>query len=151
MGTEKEIDKISRKTGRKLSFCKCNECKKQCATPCLGTPNDIEKIIDAGYGHKIFATDWWVGVIMKATNRPIFMFQAELVEETGFCTFFENGLCKIHDAGLKPTEGKLSHHSTKIENFKFNKSLSWQIAKEWLSPENKETIDRIKEKLNYEH
>ena len=74
--------------------------------------------------------------------------QAELIEETGFCTFFKNGLCTIHDAGLKPTEGKLSHHSTKIDNFKVNKSISWQIAKEWIDPKNNATIQRIKEKLN---
>ena len=94
---ESTLQKIARKTGRKVSFCKCNECKKQCTTPCLGTPEDIEKIIDAG---------------------------------------------------LKPTEGKLSHHSTRIDNFKASKSISWQIAKEWIDPKNNATIQRIKEKLN---
>jgi len=53
----------------------------------------------------------------------------------------------LHDLGLKPTEGKLSHHSTKIEDFKANRSLSWLIAKEWLDPKNTETIIRIIEKL----
>ena len=145
---ESTLQKIARKTGRKVSFCKCNECKKQCTTPCLGTPEDIEKIIDAGHGHRIFLTEWWVGVIVGLTTHPILMYQAELIEETGFCTFFKNGLCTIHDAGLKPTEGKLSHHSTKIDNFKVNKSISWQIAKEWIDPKNNATIQRIKEKLN---
>ncbi len=115
----------------------------------MGTPEDIEKIIDAGHEHKIFPTDWWTGVVAGSSNSPTFMFQAEFVEETGFCTFFKDGLCTLHDAGLKPTEGKLSHHSTKLDNFKFNKSLSWTIAKEWEDPKNKATIHRIMEKLNY--
>lgn len=144
---ESQLSKISRKTGRKISFCKCTECKKQCTTPCLGTPQDIEKIIDAGHKDKIFATDWYAGMLMGITDKPIFMFQAELVDTTGFCTFFENGLCKLHDSGLKPTEGKLSHHSTKMDNFKANKSLSWMIAKEWIDPKNSDVIERIREKL----
>jgi len=146
---ETTFNKIARKTGRKISFCKCNLCKQQCKTPCLGTPEDIEKIIDAGHHEKIFATDWYAGVMAGSATRPTFMFQAELVEETGFCVFYKEGLCTLHDSGLKPTEGKLSHHSTKIDNFKFNKSLSWMIAKEWENPENKEIILRIVEKLNY--
>lgn len=145
---EKQFNRIARKTGRKISFCKCNECKKQCAIPCLGTPQDIEKIIDAGHNDKIFETDWYVGMIMGIIDKPIFMYQAELVESTGFCVFFENGLCKLHDSGLKPTEGKLSHHSTKIDNFKPNKSLSWMIAKEWIDPKNADVIERIRQKLN---
>jgi hypothetical protein len=147
---EKTFDKIARKTGRKISFCKCNLCKQQCTTPCLGTPEDIEKIIDAGFEHKIFPTDWWAGVVAGSTDRPIFMFQPELVQETGYCTFFKDGLCTLHDLGLKPTEGKLSHHSTKLDNFKFNKSLSWMIAKEWQDEKNKETIHRIMDKLHYD-
>ena len=121
---EKTFDKIARKTGRKVTFCKCQDCKKQCTTPCLGTPEDIEKLIDAGFDDKIFLTDWYAGIILGVTDQPIEMYQAELIEETGFCTFYENGLCKLHDKGLKPTEGKLSHHSFKMENFKASKSIS---------------------------
>ena len=145
---ESTFQKIARKTGRKVSFCKCNECKKQCATPCLGTPEDIEKIIDAGHGDKIFETEWWSGMLLGVTDKPIIMYQAELVQEKGSCIFFENGLCQLHDCGLKPTEGKLSHHSTKLDNYKASKSVTWAVAKEWINKENFETIKRIKQKLN---
>lgn len=145
---ESEISRIGRKAGKKISFCKCNQCKKQCETPCLGTPSDIEKIIDAGFKKEMFVTHWCAGMMMGITNSPVVMIQAEQVAEKNACTFFENGLCKLHDLGLKPTEGKLSHHSTKIEDFKANRSLSWLIAKEWLDPKNTETIKRIIQKLN---
>ena len=50
---ETVLQRIMRKTGRKPCQCKCSLCKEQCHTPCLGTPEDIEKIIDAGYGDKL--------------------------------------------------------------------------------------------------
>lgn len=144
---ESTFYKIIRKTGRKPVECKCEKCKSQCViSPCLGTPEDIEKIIDAGYKERIFPTDWAAGLVMKVTNDIVEMYQPEH-KETG-CTFFKNGLCELHDKGLKPTEGRLSHHSHKIDNFVVKKSLSWNVAKEWLDPANSETIKRITEKLN---
>ena len=35
------IDKISRATGRYPVSCDCPRCRRQCLTPCLGTPEDI--------------------------------------------------------------------------------------------------------------
>lgn len=130
---ETELQYISRKTGKKVSFCKCNLCKSQCKTPCLGTPADIERIIDAGHGDKIKLTDWAVGMVSGTMDSPVEMYQAEY-NENG-CVFFKDGLCSLHDAGLKPTEGKLSHHSTKAMP-KMNKALAFFIAKTWLDKAN---------------
>lgn len=144
---ESAFYKIIRKTGRKPIQCKCQACKSQCKiAPCLGTPEDIEKIIDAGYKDRIYPTDWGAGIFMKITTEVIEMYQAEHTN-TG-CTFFKDGLCELHDKGLKPTEGRLSHHTHKIETFDKKKSLSWNVAKEWIDPANKETIERINYKLN---
>jgi hypothetical protein len=66
-----------------------------------------------------------------------------ICEDNGFCTFYHDGLCELHDRGLKPTEGRLSHHTITMENFKFGKSLSWNVAREWLDETNRPTIDRI--------
>lgn len=41
----------------------------------------------------------------------------------------------LHDRGLKPTEGRLSHHSIKLDNFVPKKSLAWLVAKEWIKLE----------------
>lgn len=123
---------IMRKSGRKPTVCSCEKCKSQCHTPCLATPEDISKIIDAGYGDRLAPTEWVAGMIMGVTDRPIDMLQAK-IEDNGYCTFYHDGKCELHDLGLKPTEGKLSHHSLKIDNFNPKKSLSWLIVKEWLS------------------
>ena len=144
---ETTLQRIIRKTGRKLVECKCNLCKSQCLTcSCLGTPEDIEKIIDAGLGEHIKETEWLAGVIMGTMKSSILMYQAEYKDKTG-CVFFVDGLCRLHASGLKPTEGKLSHHSTRADNFNPKRALALLVAKEWINPENQEIIDRIKKKI----
>lgn len=141
---ESSLSKISRKTGKKPISCKCAKCKSQClSAPCLGTPQDIEKIIDAGFSEKIFQTEWAAGVVLGVHDKIIPMFQAEMTPNG--CVFLKNGLCSLHDIGLKPTEGKLSHHDQVFTDKK--KLISLNVAKEWLLDENKETISRIKAKL----
>lgn len=143
---ESTFYKIMRKTGRKQVSCKCQLCKSQCVKSiCLGTPEDIEKIIDAGYGDRIRPMGWGAGLLMNVTDHIIPMFQAD--DNHGTCVFFKDGLCQLHEKGLKPTEGKLSHHTTTVENLVAKKSLSWNVAKEWEDPANYETIVRIKLKL----
>ena len=143
---ETQLHRIIRKTGRKPCECKCSLCKMQCHTPCLGTPQDIENLIDAGYADNLAPTLWGVGMIMGVIDIPIPMIQAIAGKE--YCVFSHNGLCELHDKGLKPTEGRLSHHSTRINNFKASKSISWNVAKEWLSEENADTIERIADKFS---
>lgn len=127
---ESTFSYIMRKSGRKPTVCGCQKCQSQCHTPCLGTPEDIMKLIESGYGNRLASTAWAAGMVMGVIDHPVEMIQA-IQEEDGFCTFFHDGKCELHNLGLKPTEGKLSHHSTKIDNFNPKKSLSWLIAKEW--------------------
>ena len=122
---------ISRKCGRKLTECKCVRCRNQCHTPCLGTPEDISKLIEAGYQDRLAPTQWMVGMLMKVHDRPILMVQPK-VEGNGWCTFYHDGLCELHDLGLKPTEGKLSHHTTALDSLCFRRNPAWLVAKEWI-------------------
>lgn len=71
----------------------------------------------------------------------------QAIQTQSGCVFFKDGLCELHESGLKPTEGKLSHHSIKQENYKFSKMLSWNVAKEWLDENNWETIRIIYREL----
>ena len=139
---ETSLQRIMRKTGRRPIECKCQKCKQQCKTPCLGTPEDILRLIKAGYKERLAMTHWWVGIARGKLDFPVIMIQARQ-EENGYCTFFHDGLCELHDLGLKPTEGRLSHHSITKENFKFGKSLSWNVAKEWMDMRNGEIVEEI--------
>ena len=135
--------KIIRKTGRKPSECKCQKCKNQCRTPCLGTPDDILKLLEAGYKEQLRFTYWATALFLGVFPDVIFMVQIEKTDNG--CIFFKDGLCSIHHTGLKPTEGKLSHHIITAENLDFSKSLSWNVAKEWLPGNNDKTIAHIME------
>lgn len=130
--TKPTFKKIMQKSGRMPTSCACDRCKQQCRTPCLGTPEDIQKLIEAGYGSRLALTEWRVGMMLGVIDRPVMMIQA-LVEENGWCTFrTPDGLCELHDKGLKPTEGRLSHHTIALDNFDPKRSLAWLVAKEWL-------------------
>lgn len=134
---------IARKSGRTPIACSCKKCQEQCRSVCLGTPSDILRIAQAGYSQYIKPTMWAVGMLVGKTKEPVLMLQLEYNEETGYCCMFEDGKCKLHEAGIKPIEGKLSSHLIRKDNFIFSKSLSWLVAKTWLDPRNEETIREI--------
>ncbi|MDR1718030.1 MAG: hypothetical protein LBS20_19510 [Prevotella sp.] len=138
---ERLIRKITSITGRRASECSCEECRNQCRTPCLGTPDDILRLIEAGYADKLAFTHWAVGMMLGKLPLPIPMVQI-LKTENG-CVFFKNGLCELHNLGLKPTEGRLSHHEIKLENYIFGLSLTWNVAKQWIEEENFGKIIRV--------
>ena len=146
---ETTIEKISRKTGKKPIECKCNKCKMQCSHPCLGTPEDMLKIIGAGYEKRVMKILWTGAINLGLTDKEIPMITPLYDKEKKTCTFFTNGLCELHDSGLKPTEGKLSHHSTELNEFNKKKSIGWAVAKEWMSvsdEEVKELVDKYVKK-----
>ena len=90
---------------------------------------------------RLAPTRWAVGLLLGKIPYIVPMVQAK--QEAGGCTFFQDGLCELHAAGLKPTEGRLSHHTITMENLKFGMSLSWNVAKEWLDERNFDTIREI--------
>src|SRR4051812_31306994 len=99
-----EQDRIIKATGKKVNCCSCSECKKMCRTaPCIGTPEDILKIINAGYIHKLQVTLWGAGIPFGLAPLALV---APYMEEHGCAFLSPEGLCELHDSGLKPTEGK---------------------------------------------
>lgn len=135
-----------RKTGTKPSACKCKVCKSQCTTtPGLGTPEDIIKIIAAGFADKLAITVWQAGVNMGVMEKPAEIIAPLIDKNTGACSFYQDGLCELHDLGLKPTECRLSHHSIRKTNVDAKKSLSYNVVKEWFSI-TEEQAQKIKEK-----
>lgn len=122
MQKETAFQKIMRKTGRKPVECKCQQCKSQCSVPCKGTPEDMVKI----------AARYPEGRIMATELKGVPIITPLYDKAKGSCTFFNNGLCDLHSQGLKPTEGKLSHHSQYLNNeFSWKKSVTYWLLKEW--------------------
>lgn len=107
---KEEVERIKELVGidhnRWEQPCTCDKCKNMCKVPCIGTPKDIEAIIDAGYADRLKETMWMVGYL-AVKEKPIAMIQP--TEKDGWCAFRRpDGLCELHDRGLKPTEGVLA-------------------------------------------
>lgn len=149
---ESTFHKIIRKTGKKPTYCKCKLCKMQCSHPCLGTPDDMILLMMEGYGKRVMKIFWDGAIEFGLYDEPIPMLTPLYDEQKKSCTFFTDGLCELHDLGLKPTEGKLSHHSTTAENFNVKKSIGWAVAKEWIniSDEQLKQVVYLFKKLNLE-
>lgn len=90
-------------------------------------------------------TNWATGIFLGVINVAVPMIQPVAGKE--YCAFFENGLCILHDKNLKPTEGRLSHHTVRKDNFNPVMSLAWNVAKEWMMTDNMEVISRVLNKF----
>lgn len=144
--TRKEVfRKIVDQTCRMPVSCSCELCKNMCHTPCLGTPQDILALIDAGYADKLCYTEWLVGMILGFCDTSIAMVQIK--EEGDWCVFYHDGLCELHDKGLKPTEGQLASHIALPMERKPEYNLTFQVAKEW-GDENLDVVKEIVRKLS---
>lgn len=66
-----DIQEISVKSGIRPSECSCEKCKNLCRTPCLGTPEDINKLLEAGYGKRLTPVLWGVGMLVGLTINPL--------------------------------------------------------------------------------
>lgn len=94
--------------------CDCEFCQRMCHVPCTGTPDDIQNLIDAGYGDRLCCDDF-PGDMEKFIKPALKGYEAkeppfETMTFEG-CTFWKNGKCELHDKGLKPLQGKIAHHN----------------------------------------
>jgi len=136
LNKETELEYISRKSGMKPISCKCDKCKSQCQIPCIGTPSDMLKIIDAGF------EDSLVRKVYNSKGDVMIAIAYDPIKKA--CTFFENGLCKLHDLGLKPTVGKLSHHSTDASWYRNHKPVHHFVTKFWDKSNDPKVLDALK-------
>jgi hypothetical protein len=90
--------------------CQCEKCQSMCAnSTCWPTPDEARALIRAGYADRLARYETLAGdrVIGPA---PVDHDGSILSMSTRQCTFYRSGLCELHDAGLKPLEGRLAHH-----------------------------------------
>jgi len=94
--------------------CACDKCKSMCSTSvCVPTPKEARELIRLGYAsrlgvYKCSPIDDSSSFIAPATVGR----EGEVLNKTtsGPCTFHKDGLCELHDKGLKPFEGRIAHH-----------------------------------------
>lgn len=135
-----ERERIIEQVKRQPSECSCAQCVNMCRrAPCLGTPQDILNLIEAGHVDKLSAGMWAAGIV--AGIAPIMMVQLTLTK-TG-CIMFnaQEGKCTLHDTGLKPLEGILAIHGG--DPLASNAHPTVAVAKTWLDDKNFYTVLKI--------
>ena len=123
-----------------VESCTCDKCKAMCQIPCAGSFEDIKKIIENGFEKRLM-----LGTYYRLNGDIIFLLPAYKGAEcknAGLpvgersCTFqTEEGLCELHDLGLKPTEGKLALHDRANP-----RNTRYHLVETWLSHDAKELI-----------
>ena len=137
--------------------CTCAECQSMCKRPCWPTPAEAKALIDAGFGHRLQA-DYWSGdgpdgddilVLCGALKHRLGDVKPSWPTVEGLtCTFFVRGRCQLHSKGLKPIEGRLSHHANgaetgtslheRIARKMWNNPRAQKIAKDWIEKYGRE-------------
>ena len=118
--------------------CDCVQCRKMCEkSVCLPTPEQARVLIDRGYSDRLsiyefHPTQKYIGPSPKSQEgQP----QNSTLNDNG-CTFYENGLCSLHDLGLKPYEGTIAHHDRDWKTVRMDVLKTW-TGKKFESVEKK--------------
>jgi hypothetical protein len=125
--------------------CSCQICQDMCKrAPCIGTPQDIMKLAQAGHLDELRPTDygglseWGVPWIPMVQIRA--MQESEWYENGGGqCPLWDpvTGLCRVH--AIKPVEGRFAGHSSQS----VFTSASWVAAISWLLPTNRALVKHL--------
>jgi hypothetical protein len=138
----------------KETACTCDSCKAMCTRPCWPTPSEVRVLIKRGYAKKL-CCDYWtengndeieiIGPALKGYEGE----KAALypMSEEG-CTFWNNGLCDLHDVGLKPLEGRLANHAN-VHASENPVALHAAVAQLWDSDEGRAVVAEWKEAVDY--
>src|SRR3990167_2943378 len=120
--------------------CSCKTCQEMCKErPCWPTPQESKKLIKNGFAKKLMY-DYWaaiggedIGIISPAivgyegSKAPFW--------PVGRCVFLdENGLCELHDLGLKPFEGRMADCKNPTKNLHEDTAMTWD------TPEGKDVV-----------
>lgn len=129
-----------------ISECDCEKCSLMCHAPCCGTVEDMEALMDAGYGNRLMYDDWPDGEKLLKPSLKGYEGQMapwETRSEEG-CTFWKDGKCELHSLGLKPAQGKLTIHNQSEEEIE---EVCDYLEDSWRKKKAVKTIERWK-KIN---
>jgi len=128
--------------------CACKQCVAGCENrPCWGTPEEIQAIIAAGHGDRLW-NDYWAGDGPDGADIQIVAPSAKGSEGSyapfwpagTACTFLtEDKKCELHEPGLKPYEGRVG--GCKVERtYDPEHNAHRETAMTWNNPEAQEMV-----------
>lgn len=125
-----ELKIIEKMSGMQSNACACDRCVNMCKTaPCIGTPQDMMNIIEAGFVDRVELVHMMAGV--NYGLPPVDLIAPKFNNDR--CTFLDaNDRCELHALGLKPTEGKLANHGVhQVGDGKY--PPAWIVMARWNS------------------
>lgn len=119
--------------------CTCTHCKADCAIPCWPLPSEALAIIEAGYGAKLmldwsdFVRDrkiWFLSPALpgfEGKEAPE-NYHAQINLKRPCVMQDKQGLCTLHKFGLKPKEGRATHHTVSRPNLRRSLITFWNTV-----------------------
>lgn len=106
--------------------CQCETCRSMCEhSTCLPTPDEARALIRAGHGGRLARYEFLDG--SKVIGPAPANHDGSILDMTDRgCAFYRDGKCELHDAGLKPTEGRLAHHSRPWRPIRLSVLATWK-------------------------
>lgn len=126
---------------------------------CLGTPEEIAGLINAGYGRvlhpvRVMAVAANKGDIIASKRIPM----VQLMSDKNGCVMHKDGKCLLWQSGLTPMMGRMHLLFRGDMRTKALKFLFHLTVMEWLNPANEsdilfclKSLDRIDEKIDGNH
>lgn len=132
----------------KETECSCKQCRAMCKRPCFGTPEDIQKIIDAGFGDRLMLDhhcgldpDNDVSLLCPALKGSESKNAPYVPSSEKGCTFWKYGKCELHNLKLKPLQGRIAIHDG-IDEFEDGKSTGDHISELWNTDEGRNLVKK---------
>jgi hypothetical protein len=102
----------------------------------------MQALIDAGYSHRLWA---WT----QYDNQAIFIRPVDdsgdgFPGTSGQCPFqTKDGLCELHDKGLKPMEGRIAIHDDHLNSYLVPKRFRRALDKSWGKGEGRRIVQQF--------
>ncbi len=133
------------------SECACAVCQAMCAKPCWPTPEEAEALMRNGFAKRLML-DYWVASrhnedieLLCPAHRGCEGKPAPFMPTSnGGCTFFENGLCLLHNRKLKPIGGRVATCKRQV-----GIEVAHMIATKWDTDKGREIVAKWKKLVNY--
>lgn len=135
--------------------CSCSTCKGMCVRPCWPIPSEILPLIESGYTSSLML-DWWEGDFHDGEHDRVYIvcpsspgregnYAPDFLGLQSGCIFLtQKGLCRLHPLGLKPTEGRVAHHSIGGDN---GYNIHRAVAETWDTEQGRDIVNAWCEKV----
>lgn len=133
-------DKLEEILGRMTRDTEASHTPELCRqVPCLGTPDDMARLIRTGYGDML-CRSLVVGIERGTkTSAQHHLPIVQLRHNDGGCVMFQRGECLLRHAGLTPIQGRIHNAAGEILDRDMKHLVILRIVSAWADPQNMET------------